>query len=58
MGFPWEVEYRLTPSCPVRPGASAGPEPASWGSPATPLVGFKAGKVGPDGPKPEPRERA
>lgn len=24
-----------------RPGAFAGPEPTSWGSPATPLVGFK-----------------
>lgn len=40
MGFPWEVEYRLTPAYPD--GLELGrPEPTSWGSPATPLVGFK-----------------
>lgn len=40
MGFPWEVEYRLTP---VYPGGLelCGPEPPAWGSPATPLEGFK-----------------
>lgn len=40
LGFPWEVEYRLTPAYPD--GLELGePEPTSWGSPATPLVGFK-----------------
>lgn len=49
LGFPWEVEYRLTPAYPS--GLElGGPEPTSWGSPATPLVGFKgeggAGRAG------------
>lgn len=40
MGFPWEVEYRLTPAC-LGGLELRGPEPTSWGAPATPLVGFK-----------------